>query len=185
MPSRHAGTGKTMLATEAAIKGLNEGKYDKIVITRPNVAVDDKDIGYLPGDILAKMTPWMLPILDVFSEYYSQKEIIDLINEKVIEMVPIAYLRGRTFKGSMVLVDESQGLTATSMKAVLTRIGENSKMVVTGDLAQSDRGSSNGLKDFIERLETHKPTGIELVKFNNKQIERHPVIDSILKMYGE
>jgi phosphate starvation-inducible PhoH-like protein len=178
-----AGTGKTMLATEAAIKGLNEGKYDKIVITRPNVAVDDKDIGFLPGDILAKMTPWMMPILDVFAEYYSQKEIVHMIEEKVIEIVPIAYIRGRTFKNSLIIVDEAQGTTTNSMLSILTRIGENSKMVVTGDIKQSDRGPTNGLADFLQRFESSDH--IELIKFRQQDIERHPVIEEILKLYGE
>lgn len=178
-----AGTGKTKLATEAAIKGLNEGKYEKIVITRPNVAVDDKDIGFLPGDILAKMTPWMMPILDVFAEYYSQKEIVHMIEEKVIEIVPIAYIRGRTFKNALIIVDEAQGTTTNSMLSILTRIGENSKMVVTGDIKQSDRGPTNGLADFLQRFESSDH--IELIKFRQQDIERHPVIEEILKLYGE
>jgi phosphate starvation-inducible PhoH-like protein len=162
---------------------LNEGKYDKIVITRPNVAVDDKDIGFLPGDILAKMTPWMMPILDVFAEYYSQKEIVHMIEEKVIEIVPIAYIRGRTFKNSLIIVDEAQGTTTNSMLSILTRIGENSKMVVTGDIKQSDRGPTNGLADFLQRFESSDH--IELIKFRQQDIERHPVIEEILKLYGE
>lgn len=179
-----AGTGKTMLATEAAIKGLNEGKFEKIVITRPNVAVDDKDIGFLPGDILAKMTPWMMPILDVFAEYYSQKEIVQMINEKVIEMVPIAYIRGRTFKNAFIIVDEAQGTTVNSMLSILTRIGDGSKMVVTGDIKQSDRGPSNGLADFLARFQRTSKM-IDMIKFEQVHIERHPVIEEILKLYGE
>lgn len=178
-----AGCGKTLLATLHAIKSLKAGMVEKIVITRPNVAVDDKDIGYLPGDILKKMTPWMMPILDVFAEYYTQAEIQAMLEENIIEMVPIAFIRGRTFKNAYVLVDEAQGTTANSMLSILTRIGENSKMVVTGDLAQSDRGRDNGLADFLNRF-----TGsnhIEVIKFAGKDVERHPVVKELLQIYKD
>lgn len=178
-----AGCGKTLLATLHAIKCLKEGVVEKIVITRPNVAVDDKDIGYLPGDILKKMTPWMMPILDVFSEYYSQSQIQKMLEENIIEMVPIAFIRGRTFKNAYVLVDEAQGTTANSMLSILTRIGENSKMVVTGDLAQSDRGRDNGLADFLKRFESSKH--IEVIKFTGKDVERHPVVKELLEIYKD
>lgn len=176
-----AGCGKTLLATQEAIKGLSEGKYEKIVITRPNVAVDDRDIGFLPGDILKKMTPWMMPILDVFSEYYSQKEIQAMIEENIIEMVPIAFIRGRTFKNAFIIVDEAQGTTANSMLSILTRIGENSKMVVTGDLAQSDRGIENGLADFLDRFTTSQH--IKVIRFRQQDVERHAVVKEILDIY--
>lgn len=178
-----AGCGKTLLATMKAIKALKSGEVEKIVITRPNVAVDDKDIGFLPGDILKKMTPWMMPILDVFADYYSQKEIQSMLEENVIEMVPIAFIRGRTFKNSFILVDEAQGTSINSMMSILTRIGENSKMVVTGDLAQSDRGPDNGLADFIERFTTSKH--ITVIKFARGDVERHPVVKELLGIYGD
>lgn len=178
-----AGCGKTLLATLHAIKSLKAGLVEKIVITRPNVAVDDKDIGYLPGDILKKMTPWMMPILDVFSEYYNQAEIQAMLEENIIEMVPIAFIRGRTFKNAYVLVDEAQGTTANSMLSILTRIGENSKMVVTGDLAQSDRGKDNGLADFLNRFSESKH--IEVIKFASKDVERHPVVKELLQIYKD
>lgn len=177
-----AGCGKTLLATMHAVQSLKAGKVDKIVITRPNVAVDDKDIGFLPGDILKKMTPWMMPILDVFAEYYSQREIQAMLEENVIEMVPIAFIRGRTFKNAYILVDEAQGTTANSMMSILTRIGENSKMVVTGDLAQSDRGPDNGLKDFLDRFQSSKH--ISVIKFQRGDVERHPVVKELLGIYG-
>lgn len=180
-----AGTGKTLIPTIHAIRLLKAGEISKVVISRPNVAVDSADIGYLPGDILSKMTPWMLPILDVFAEYYSQAEIELLIQEKIVEIVPIAHIRGRTFKNCLILIDEAQGTTETSMKAILTRIGENSRMVVTGDLAQSDNINHNGLKDFITRLEKNPSNGIALVKFDRSDIERHKVIDTVLRLYGE
>lgn len=176
-------THNTMLSTEVAIKGLLNKRYNKIVITRPNIAVDQQDIGHLPGDILSKMTPWMMPILDVFAEYYSQKEIAHMLREKIIEIVPIAYIRGRTFKNSLIIVDEAQGLTSKSLMAILTRIGEGSKMVVTGDLAQSDKDNVNGLEDFIYRVEGHNHKGIDIIHFAKNDIQRHPIIDTILSIY--
>ena len=179
----YAGTGKTYLATLYAIQQLKTGQCDKIVVTRPNIAVDDKDIGFLPGDIMKKMAPWTKPVLDVFEEYYSVKEIASMIEENVIELVPMAYLRGRTFKNAVVLLDEAQNTTRNSMLSSLTRIGEGSKMVITGDIKQSDRGASNGLTDFLERFQGSKH--IAVCKFDKDSIERHPVITEILRMYGE
>ena len=178
-----AGTGKTLLATMHAIKCFKAGLVEKIVITRPNVAVDDKDIGYLPGDILKKMTPWMMPVLDVFAEYFTQPEIQIMLEENIIEMVPIAFIRGRTFKNAYILVDEAQGTTPNSLLSILTRIGEGSQMVVTGDLAQSDRGADNGLKDFLDRFEGSKH--IDVIKFQRADVERHPVVKELLGIYGD
>ena len=178
-----AGCGKTWLATLAAVKALNEGECDKIIITRPNRAVDDKDIGFLPGDIFSKMLPWMMPILDILKEYYTLKEVENMIANEVIEICPIAYIRGRTFKNAFILVDEAQGTTKTSMLSILTRIGENSKMIVTGDLKQSDIGNSNGLQDFLDRYQ--ETDHIKVVKFNTGDVERSPVVIEVLKIYGE
>ena len=179
----YAGSGKTYLATLYAIKSLMEGKCDKIVITRPNIAVDDKDIGFLPGDIMKKMAPWTRPVLDVLEEYYSVKEITYMIEENIIELVPLAFIRGRTFKNAIVIVDEAQNTTKSSMLSALTRIGEGSKMIITGDIKQSDRGASNGLSDFLERFNNSKH--IKVCHFDKKSIERHPVIGEILRIYGE
>jgi phosphate starvation-inducible PhoH-like protein len=178
-----AGTGKTMLTTLHGIKMLKEGAVSKIVISRPNVAVDDTDIGYLPGDIVAKLSPWMMPILDVFAQYYSQKEIQALLEEKMLEMIPIAYIRGRTFSNSFIILDEAQNTTPSSMLSVLTRIGEGSKMVITGDVKQGDRGDKNGLSDFLNRFTVSDL--ISVVQFEQKDIVRHKVIPEILRMYGE
>jgi phosphate starvation-inducible PhoH-like protein len=179
----YAGSGKTYLATLYAIQCLKQQVVNKIVITRPNVAVDDRDIGYLPGDILKKMSPWTKPILDVFEEYYSTKEITQMIEENIIELVPMAYLRGRTFKNSIILLDEAQNTTPSSMLSALTRIGENSKLIITGDTKQSDRGKINGLSDFLHRFSNNPH--ISVCYFDKQSIERHPVITDILKMYNE
>ncbi len=180
----YAGSGKTYLATLYAIQQLRQGNVQKIIITRPNIAVDDKDIGFLPGDILKKMAPWTKPVLDVFEEYYSVKDITAMIEDGVIELVPMAYIRGRTFKNALVLLDEAQNTTPTSMLSALTRIGEGSKMVVTGDIKQSDRGmNNNGLADFVNRFDGS--SRIRICKFDKDSVERHPVITDILRMYGE
>ena len=134
-----AGCGKTLLATLYAIKALQTGETTKIVITRPAVSVDEQH-GFLPGTLMDKMAPWVIPIMDVFKEYYSPQQIIKMMEDEVIEIAPLAYMRGRTMKNCIVLADEMQNSTVSQTKMVLTRIGENCRMIVTGDLKQHDRG---------------------------------------------
>jgi phosphate starvation-inducible PhoH-like protein len=178
-----AGTGKSYLATLYAIQCLKSGSASKIVITRPNISLDDKDIGFLPGDIFSKMAPWTRPILEIFEEFYSTKQIATMLENNVIELLPMAFIRGRTLKNSIILLDEAQNTTKLSMVSALTRIGENSKMIVTGDTKQSDRGTSNGLTDFLQRYRPNKRVAV--VEFQQKDVERHPVIHTILGWYGE
>lgn len=180
-----AGTGKTMLATQWAIKGLVSGEFKKIVISRPNTAVDDKDIGFLPGGITEKLWPWVLPILDVFLEYYDKLEIEDMIERGVLEFAPIAYIRGRTFKNAAIIIDEAQNTSVNSMLSILTRIGENSKMIVTGDIEQSDRGTNNGLQDFLQKVENKQLKFISVIKFSKNDVERHEAVKEILSIYGK
>jgi len=180
-----AGTGKTMLGALAGIKQLKEGSISKIVITRPAVSVDEQH-GFLPGTLVEKMHPWVLPILDYFYEYYSKRDIEHMINDNILEIAPLAYMRGRTFHNSFILGDEFQNTNPNQMKAVLTRIGQNSKMVITGDLAQHDRGfDQNGLLDFITRLKTKPNDKISLTTFGRGDVERNPIIEDILDLYGE
>lgn len=180
-----AGTGKTMLAVQVGIKLFQEGKYDKIVVTRPAVSVDE-DLGFLPGTMQEKMAPWTRPIFDVLGEYYNKKDIENMINEGVVEISPLAYMRGRTFKNAYIIADEMQNATQNQMKMLLTRLGENSKMVVTGDLAQADRLKDNGLINFIERTEQHKRLEhIDVVRFDSFDIERHDAVKEILDIYGD
>ena len=120
-----AGTGKTLLATQTAIKLLKEKEIDKIIITRPAVSVDEQH-GFLPGDLNKKMEPWTRPIFDVFAEYYYAKEIQNMLIEGVVEVSPLAYMRGRTFKNAFIIADEMQNATPNQMKMLLTRIGDNS-----------------------------------------------------------
>jgi len=180
-----AGTGKTMLAVQYGIKLFQEGKVDKIVVTRPAVSVDE-DLGFLPGDLNEKMAPWTRPIFDVLGEYYQKKEIANMLEEGTIEISPLAYMRGRTFKNAYIVADEMQNATQNQMKMLLTRLGEGSKMVVTGDLAQADRVSDNGLIDFCNLLEQKEYLEhIDIIRFDAKDIERHNAVKEVLAVYGE
>jgi phosphate starvation-inducible PhoH-like protein len=180
-----AGTGKTMLAVQVGVKLFQEGKFDKIIVTRPAVSVDE-DLGFLPGTMQEKMAPWTRPIFDVLGEYYLKKDIEDMINEGVIEISPLAYMRGRTFKNAYIIADEMQNATPNQMKMLLTRLGEGSKMIVTGDLNQADRLDDNGLIDFIRHINEHKSLKcIDLQHFDKKDIERHTAVKEVLSVYGE
>ena len=180
-----AGTGKTIISTLAGIRELKGGDIDKFVVTRPAVSVDEQH-GFLPGTLQEKMAPWTRPIFDVFEEYYTPDQIEYMINDNKVEIAPLAYMRGRTFKNSFIIADEMQNATDSQMKMLLTRIGDNSKIVVTGDLAQHDRGyEQNGLKMFIERLLAKGSDRIKLVQFSSADIERHPVVEEVLNLYGE
>jgi phosphate starvation-inducible PhoH-like protein len=181
-----AGTGKTLLATQMAIKLLKEGEIEKIIITRPAVSVDEQH-GFLPGTLEKKMEPWTRPIFDVFAEYYFAKEIQNMLLEGIIEVSPLAYMRGRTFKNAFILADEMQNATPNQMKMLLTRIGDNSRMVITGDLRQADRLEDNGLIEFINRLKNTNGNlkHVDIVNFGQKDIERHPAVKEILEIYGD
>jgi len=185
-----AGTGKTMLACNNAIRELKAGKISKIIITRPVVPVEE-DIGYLPGNINKKMDPWMKPIFDIFLDFYTQREIDTMMQNNIIEISPLAYMRGRTFKDSMIIADEMQNSSPNQMLMLATRIGLNSKMVITGDLKQTDKpGLLSGLFDIVQKYRAYMKLvgedykmGIKLVELNHTDIERHPVIETVLKIY--
>ena len=179
-----AGTGKTMLACQVAVKAFLDGNVDKIIVTRPAVSADE-DLGFLPGTLEEKMAPWTRPIFDVFREYFYANEIEGMIKEGVIEISPLAYMRGRTFKDSFIIADEMQNATPNQMKMLLTRIGTNSKMCVTGDLAQADRLKDNGLLDFVNNLKEYESKRISAVYFKQKDIERHEAVKEVLQVYGD
>lgn len=180
-----AGTGKSMMATKIAIQGLIEGRYKKIVIARPTVSAGE-DIGFLPGTAYEKLKVWNAPIIDVFKEIYSVQEFDHLIENEIVEIVGIGFCRGRTFKDSFVIIDESQNMTPSQIKMCATRIGDNSRMVITGDLRQHDRGFEvNGLRDFVDRLEASGSQSIEICRFEHCDIERHPIIEEVLRLYGD
>jgi len=179
-----AGTGKTLLAVQVAVKMFKEGAVDRIVVTRPAVSVDE-DLGFLPGTLEQKMAPWTRPIFDVLREYFNSKQIEGMIEEGIIEIAPLAYMRGRTFKNAFILADEMQNATPNQMKMLLTRLGEGSRMAVTGDLAQADRLKDNGLIDFVKLLEASEASHLDIVHFEQGDIERHKAVKEILQIYGD
>lgn len=180
-----AGTGKTLLAVLKAIQSLRSQEVKKIIITRPAVSVDEKH-GFLPGDLNSKMEPWTRPIFDVFEEYYGVAETRAMLEEGVIEIAPLGFMRGRTFKYSFIIADEMQNATPDQMKMLLTRIGDGSRMVLTGDLRQHDRGfDKNGLKDFLDRLAGKNPKDISVCSFGINHVERDPLVAAVLGVYGE
>ena len=178
-----AGTGKTLLSVLFAIRALQDKMIRKIIIARPAVSVEEQH-GFLPGDINDKMMPWLLPILDVFEEYYHPDRVKDMINEKVIEIAPLAYMRGRTFKDCIVILDEAQNTTAGQMKMITTRLGDNSRLFVTGDGDQHDRGyTKNGLDDFSDRVQRAGSNKIVVIEFSINDVERSPIVAEVLALY--
>lgn len=180
-----AGTGKTLMACNAAVNCLKENKIDKIIITRPVVPVEE-DIGFLPGSMAKKMDPWTRPIFDIFEEYYSKVQVNNMVLNGQIEISPLGYMRGRTFKNAFVIADEMQNSSPNQMYMLLTRIGENSRMVITGDLEQSDRFENNGLKDLIQKLKGVENTkNIMLVELNNTDIQRSELVSQVVALYNK
>jgi len=178
-----AGTGKTLLACQAGAKSFIKGDVKKIILTRPAVSVDEQH-GFLPGSMEKKMEPWTRPMFDAFQKYMSLKEIKDLVKNEKIEICPLAYMRGRTFDRAWIIGDEMQNSTPSQMKMLLTRIGEDSKMVVTGDIQQHDRGfEKNGLFDLVGRIKKDQDL-IRHVNFTEEDVVRSRVIRDILKMYA-
>jgi phosphate starvation-inducible PhoH-like protein len=169
-----AGCGKTLFACKAAVHSLITKKVDTIIITRPTVSVDE-ELGFLPGKLEKKMEPWVKPMFEIFEKDRVQKSV---------EIVPLAYMRGRTFKRSFIIADEMQNSTPNQMKMVLTRLGEGSKMIVTGDLDQSDiRFTNNGLRDLFERIGILEYTHLDRIMFSNEDIQRHPAVSEVLNLY--
>lgn len=182
-----AGTGKTYLAMQAAIKAMKDGECERIILTRPAVGVDDEKHGFLPGDINQKMEPWTKPLIDVLREYYTTKEIAQMLEEQIVEIAPLAFCRGRNFKNSWVVLDEAQNCTPSQLKMIMTRIGLGSKIVITGDTNQADRNKiDNGLLDLVKKLKASNAVpGLRECKLDNSDIRRHPIIGHILKLYGD
>jgi len=178
-----AGTGKTMLACEEAIINLKKNLIKKIVITRPLIGADN-DIGYLPGTIEDKMTPWTRPIFDVFYEHYPKTKVLQFIKNDQIEISPLIYMRGRTFKNSFIIGDEMQNANTNQMKMLLTRIGENSKMIINGDLEQVDlQKNVSGLEHFLNLIRRKNDEQIGLVIMNKDDVKRSDIVKKILSLY--
>lgn len=183
-----AGVAKTYLCNAIGIQKLLNGSVDKLIITRPAVSVDEQH-GFLPGTLEEKMDPWLRPIYDVFYKFVTPTKVQSLIAKQQIEICPLAYMRGRTFDNAWICADEMQNSTVQQMLMLLTRIGKNSKLIITGDPAQHDRGfDRNGLGDLLGRMQ-REPEGqanmdMQLVQFTDEHVERHPVIKKVLRMYN-
>ena len=182
-----AGTGKTLLAMQAAIKAFKERRISKIVVTRPAVGVEDEKHGFLPGSLTQKMEPWTKPLFDVLHEYYTPRDTQSMIVDEVIEICPLAFMRGRTFKDAYIIADEMQNATPNQMKMLLTRIGEGARILVTGDVKQTDRKvGDNGLLDFRHLLERFQGSEhVANIEFTMQDIERHPAVEEVLRIYGD
>lgn len=180
-----AGTGKSYLAMLAALQALRTGRCQRVILTRPAVTVEDEQHGFLPGDLISKMEPWTRPLLDIMKEFYRPKEIIEMLKDEVIEISPLAFMRGRTFKNAWIVADEMQNATPSQIKMLLTRIGDNSRIVVTGDVEQTDRTvSNNGLIDLCQRLKRDQVDGLSLCELTSRDVQRHHIITKVLKMYA-
>lgn len=178
-----AGTGKTLLACHVGAEHLALKKVERLVVTRPAVSVDEQH-GFLPGTLEKKMEPWTRPVFDSLRRFYTPRTITQMNKDGIVEVCPLAYMRGRTFENSWIIADEMQNATPNQMKMVLTRIGEGSKLVVTGDPRQHDRGfEDNGFVDFLNRLQKSSTVSIEHVEFTDADIVRHPVVKDVLEMY--
>ncbi|MEL7254376.1 MAG: PhoH family protein [Pseudomonadota bacterium] len=177
-----AGTGKTYLAVAAGVSMFIEGKVDRIILSRPAVEAGEK-LGYLPGDMKDKVDPYMQPLYDALNDFLPSKQVAKLIEEKRIEIAPLAFMRGRTLANAFVVLDEAQNATSMQMKMFLTRLGEGSRMVITGDRSQVDlpRGVTSGLHD-AERLLKTIPK-ISFNYFTAKDVVRHPLVAAIIEAY--
>lgn len=179
-----AGTGKTLFATEYGVRYFLQGTYEKLIFTRPSVSVDE-ELGFLPGTMEEKMAPWVRPIYDVLYQFMTPKEVTVLMEEKIIEISPLGYMRGRTFKNCWIVADEMQNSTVSQMKMLLTRLGENSRLVITGDLEQYDRPNEiNGLEDFLDKFRGRRSSSIGSFEFHRSDIQREEVVKEILDIYG-
>ncbi len=176
-----AGTGKTYLATLMAMQAQTEGIVDRIVICRPAVNADDEDLGFLPGSVNQKMDPYVRPIFDAFRTYWSQQTINDYIGRGVIEISPLAYMRGRTFSNAFIVADEMQNATSKQLLMLLTRLGNHSKMVITGDPKQSD---VNGSSCFVSALNTLSPIDtVSFTHFTTADVVRHPTVKKVIRAW--
>ena len=179
-----AGTGKTYTGVAIAVKALKEKEIKKIILTRPAVEAGE-NLGYLPGDLKEKLDPYMQPLYDALRDMIPTVKLNKLLNDKVIEIAPLAFMRGRTLDNAFVILDEAQNTTPAQMKMFLTRIGMNAKFMVTGDPGQVDLPINiiSGLKDALMILKDKKNIGI--VHLNDKDVMRHPIVKKIIDSYNK
>jgi|SaaInlStandDraft_2_1057019.scaffolds.fasta_scaffold08691_2 phosphate starvation-inducible protein PhoH and related proteins len=175
-----AGTGKTFVSSYIAASMLEDGKIDKLIICRPAIGVGE-DLGHLPGTLNEKYIPWLAPIIEVLNERLGKHHVQDMIKSGKIECIPLMLMRGRSFKNSFILLDEAQNTTSEQMLMLITRMGEGSKIVIDGDISQSDTKSYSGLEDILDKIGHLSEVGV--IKFKIKDIVRHGLIGKILKLY--
>ncbi|MCG8508282.1 MAG: PhoH family protein [Rhodospirillales bacterium] len=177
-----AGTGKTYLAVAKAVERLVSGEVDRIILSRPALEAGEQ-LGFLPGDLKEKVDPYRRPLYDALHDMLPGNQVEKRLETGEIEVAPLAFMRGRTLANSFVILDEAQNTTAVQMKMILTRLGENSRMVVTGDLTQVDlpRGTRSGLRDAVEILDGIE--GVAFVRFDETDVVRHPLVTRMVKAY--
>ena len=177
-----AGTGKTFLAVAMAVDALNESRVQRLILVRPAVEAGEK-LGFLPGDLTQKVDPYLRPLYDALYEMLGVEKVVKLLEKNVIEIAPLAYMRGRTLNDAFVILDEAQNTTIGQMKMFLTRLGEGSCMVVSGDPTQTDLAepAKSGFVDAIRRLRGY--TSVAVVDFGPKDIVRHPLVEQIVRAY--
>jgi phosphate starvation-inducible protein PhoH and related proteins len=179
-----AGTGKTYLAVAQAVAMLQAGKVDRIVLSRPAVEAGER-LGFLPGDMKEKVDPYLRPLYDALHDMMPAEQVIRRLGSGEIEVAPLAFMRGRTLAHSFVILDEAQNTTPVQMKMFLTRMGEGTRMVITGDLSQVDLppGTQSGLRDALDTLEGLP--GITVVRFDRRDVVRHPLVAAIVGAYEQ
>ncbi len=179
-----AGTGKTYLAVALAVSMLKSGQIEKIILSRPAVEAGER-LGFLPGDLKEKIDPYLRPIYDALNDMLSFSEVLKKIENGMIEIAPLAFMRGRTLSNSFIILDESQNTTAIQMKMFLTRLGQNSRMIVNGDLSQVDlpSGTKSGLRESINILKDIKDIGF--IEFEESDVVRNPLVSRIVSKYNE
>ena len=179
-----AGCGKTLFACQKAITDLKSEKINKIIITRPLVSVDE-EIGFLPGNLIKKMDPWTKPIFDIFLDFCTKTELDVMLMNGKIEICPLAFMRGRTFKYSFIIADEMQNSSPNQMKMLTTRLGDNCRMVITGDLQQTDFIKENGLYDFVDKIEKYNQTSeiVQHIQLDSNDKERSAIVKKVLEIY--
>ena len=179
-----AGTGKTYLAVAFAVWMLKTGQIEKIILTRPAVEAGER-LGFLPGDLKEKIDPYLEPIYDALNDMLSFSEVLKKIDTGFIEIAPLAFMRGRTLSNAFIILDESQNTTSIQMKMFLTRLGENSKMIINGDLSQVDlpSGTKSGLRQSINILKDVEDIGF--IKFDETDVVRNPLVSKIVRKYDE
>lgn len=179
-----AGTGKTFLAAAAAVQLLMQKKVKKLILTRPIVEAGEK-LGFLPGTFEEKIDPYLRPLFDALDDTLGREKWMKMRDSGMIEIAPLAYMRGRTLTDAVMLLDEAQNTTPMQMKMFLTRLGEGSRVFVTGDMSQCDlpRGMRNGLKDAVEALDGLRD--IDIIRFADGDVVRHPLVSTIVSAYGE